>query len=94
MSLRYCACGARLARDNSGFECGPCARLRGDARLGDFRAQQALAAREVAIVFAHPERYPSNEVYLNEITDQLDLLCDAFRFERPRLLIDEEEVAS
>jgi hypothetical protein len=90
--MRRCPCGTNLSKANSGFECGPCARLRADARLGDFRAQQALAAREAAIVFAHPERYESTELYLNALTDELDQLCDALRFERPILL--REEAAS
>lgn len=86
---RRCPCGTVLERSNRGRECSVCETLRCDAEiLGNRRARQVLAARRVAGLFAHPERYGEDRSrYLNDLTDKIDELCDVLGIKRPVLPI-------
>lgn len=72
---RRCACGVVLSTSNRGTNCSVCVRLATEVSVTeDTGAEERLAARKVAGVYAQPGAYEDPGKYLAALTVALDEL--------------------
>lgn len=83
---RFCPCGTKLSRYNSGTLCAICDRAEKTADLlEDNSGLIALALKRLVKTYAHPEHHSSPAAYLDRLTHPLDDLCRALGVEPPRI---------